>query len=61
MTQSLDRLNLLALCTIEGASWHVIAREAHFLAKEELFATPVLGPLIRSVNAIPIRRGALRG
>ncbi len=36
----------------------VIVREVHFLAKEELFATPVLGPLIRSVNAIPIRRGA---
>ena len=34
-----------------------IPREAHFLAKEELFATPLLGPLIRSVNAIPIRRG----
>jgi 1-acyl-sn-glycerol-3-phosphate acyltransferase len=37
-----------------GAS---ILRETHFLAKEELFSTPVLGPLIRSVNAIPIRRG----
>jgi 1-acyl-sn-glycerol-3-phosphate acyltransferase len=33
------------------------ARELHFLAKEELFRTPVLGPLIRAVNAIPIRRG----
>ena len=33
-------------------------REAYFLAKEELFATPVLGPLIHSLNAIPIRRGA---
>jgi 1-acyl-sn-glycerol-3-phosphate acyltransferase len=30
----------------------------HFLAKEELFSSPVLGPMIRSVNAIPIRRGA---
>jgi 1-acyl-sn-glycerol-3-phosphate acyltransferase len=35
-----------------------IVREMHFLAKEELFSTPALGPLIRSVNAIPIRRGA---
>ena len=35
-----------------------IPRESYFLAKEELFQTPVLGPLIRSVNAIPIRRGA---
>jgi len=32
-------------------------RELYFLAKEELFRTPVLGPLIRSVHAIPIRRG----
>ena len=34
-----------------------LPREMHFLAKEELFRTPVLGPLIRSVNSIPIRRG----
>ena len=33
-------------------------REVHFLAKEELFSKPRgLGPLIRGVNAIPIRRG----
>ncbi|MFI5370699.1 MAG: lysophospholipid acyltransferase family protein [Candidatus Eisenbacteria bacterium] len=32
-------------------------RQLHFLAKQELFAVPVLGPAIRSVNAIPIRRG----
>jgi 1-acyl-sn-glycerol-3-phosphate acyltransferase len=32
-------------------------RELNFLAKEELFDTPLLGPLIRSVRAIPIRRG----
>lgn len=39
-----------------------IPRETFFLAKEELFRAP-LGPMIRSVNAIPIRRGAadLRG
>ena len=35
-----------------------ISREIHYLAKEELFTTPVLGPLIRSVNSIPIRRGS---
>lgn len=34
-----------------------VPRETHYLAKEELFRTPVLGPLIRSVNSIPIRRG----
>lgn len=32
-------------------------RELHFLAKEELFSSGPLGPLIRGVNAIPIRRG----
>ncbi len=32
-------------------------RELHFLAKEELFRPPVFGPMIRSFNAIPIRRG----
>lgn len=34
-----------------------LPREVYFLAKEELFRQPVLGPLIRSLNAIPIRRG----
>lgn len=34
-----------------------VPRELHFLAREELLRTPVLGPLIRSFNAIPIRRG----
>jgi len=35
-----------------------LPREVHYLAKTELFSTPVLGRLIRSLNAIPIRRGA---
>jgi 1-acyl-sn-glycerol-3-phosphate acyltransferase len=30
----------------------------HFLAKEELFTVPLLGVAIRSLNSIPIRRGA---
>ena len=34
-----------------------LPRGTYFLAKEELFATPILGPLIRSVRALPIRRG----
>lgn len=34
-----------------------LQREAHFLAKEELFSTPLLGWLIRGYNVIPIRRG----
>jgi len=36
----------------------ILPRESHFLAKEELFSTPLLGPAIRGLNAIPIRRGA---
>lgn len=32
-------------------------RELFYLAKEELFHVPVLGPLITAYNAIPIRRG----
>ena len=34
-----------------------VPRELHFLTREDLLRGPVLGPLIRSVNAIPIRRG----
>jgi len=34
-----------------------IEREAYFLAKEELFRSWPLGPAIRSMNSIPIRRG----
>lgn len=33
-----------------------LPRETHFLAKEELFRVRGFGPLIASVNAIPIRR-----
>ena len=33
-----------------------VPRELHFLAKEELFRNPVFGALIRSYNAIPVRR-----
>jgi len=31
----------------------------HFLAKIELFSVPLLGPLIRSLGALPVRRGAV--
>jgi 1-acyl-sn-glycerol-3-phosphate acyltransferase len=34
-----------------------IPREMYFLAKAELFEGRILGPLIRSLNSIPIRRG----
>ena len=35
----------------------LLPRELHFLAKDELFSNPVFGWIIRSYNAIPIRRG----
>ncbi len=34
-----------------------VRRELHFLAKEELFRSPMFGSIIRAFNAIPIRRG----
>lgn len=34
-----------------------VPRELHFLTREDLLRKPVLGTLIRSMNAIPIRRG----
>jgi 1-acyl-sn-glycerol-3-phosphate acyltransferase len=34
-----------------------LPRELYYLAKEELFSNPVFGRVIRSYNAIPIRRG----
>jgi 1-acyl-sn-glycerol-3-phosphate acyltransferase len=33
-----------------------LPREVHFVAKDTLFKIPVLGPLIRYLNAFPIRR-----
>jgi 1-acyl-sn-glycerol-3-phosphate acyltransferase len=36
-----------------------VTRELHFLAKSTLFDVPVFGALIRSVNALPIRRGTM--
>ncbi|MGQ0722757.1 MAG: lysophospholipid acyltransferase family protein [Candidatus Eiseniibacteriota bacterium] len=37
----------------------VIPREVGFVAKEELFRVPVLGALIRSLNAMPLDRSRL--
>jgi 1-acyl-sn-glycerol-3-phosphate acyltransferase len=34
-----------------------LPRELHYMAKAELFEVPVFGSLIRSLNAVPIRRG----
>jgi 1-acyl-sn-glycerol-3-phosphate acyltransferase len=32
-------------------------RTVHFMAKEELFKLPILGPLLPKVNAFPVKRG----
>ena len=34
-----------------------VPRKVAFMAKEELFKVPVFGPMIRSLNAFPVRRG----
>ncbi|MGE5589986.1 MAG: lysophospholipid acyltransferase family protein [Bacillota bacterium] len=34
-----------------------VPRSVHFMAKEELFRAPVLGPLLPLVGAFPVRRG----
>ncbi|MBH5317980.1 1-acyl-sn-glycerol-3-phosphate acyltransferase [Paenibacillus sp. GSMTC-2017] len=36
-----------------------VPRKVHFMAKEELFKVPVLGPLIRAVGAFPVKRGGV--
>lgn len=35
-----------------------VPRPIHFMAKKELFELPVLGWIIRQLNAFPVRRGA---
>ena len=35
-----------------------VHRTVRFMAKEELFRTPVLGPVIRALGAFPVKRGA---
>lgn len=37
----------------------LIKRKVHFMAKEELFKAPVLGPLIKSFGAYPVKRGGV--
>lgn len=36
-----------------------VPRKVYFMAKEELFKVPVLGPLIRSFGAFPVKRGGV--
>lgn len=36
----------------------LIKRKVHFMAKEELFRVPIIGPLIRSFGAYPVKRGS---
>jgi len=37
----------------------LIKRKVHFMAKEELFKVPVIGPLIKSFGAYPVKRGGV--
>ena len=37
---------------------HALGRPVAFMAKEELFRVPLLGPLIRALAACPVKRGA---
>ena len=37
---------------------HTLPRPVSFMAKAELFTVPILGPLIRSLGAYPVSRGA---
>ena len=37
---------------------HALGRPVAFMAKEELFRVPLLGPLIRALAAYPVKRGA---
>ena len=37
---------------------HALGRPVAFMAKEELFRVPVLGPIIRACGAYPVARGA---
>jgi len=37
----------------------LIKRQVHFMAKEELFKVPVLGSLIKSFGAYPVKRGGV--
>ncbi|MDF2837147.1 MAG: acyl-phosphate glycerol 3-phosphate acyltransferase [Paenibacillus sp.] len=37
----------------------LVPRKVYFMAKEELFKVPVLGPLIRAFGAFPVKRGGV--
>lgn len=36
-----------------------VPRKVHYMAKAELFRIPLLGPLIRSLGAFPVKRGGV--
>lgn len=52
---------ILAPNHLSAADWPAVGvaspRHPWFMAKEELFATPILGPLIRLCHAYPVKRG----
>jgi 1-acyl-sn-glycerol-3-phosphate acyltransferase len=63
-TERIPRSGPFILASNHGSFWDPpvlatsIPRELYFLAKSTLFEVPLFGALIRSVNALPIRRGA---
>ena len=62
--ERIPRTGPFILASNHGSFWDppvlatAMPREIHFLAKSTLFEIPLFGALIRSVNALPIRRGA---
>ncbi|MFF2482140.1 lysophospholipid acyltransferase family protein [Paenibacillus sp. NPDC058071] len=36
-----------------------LSRKVHYMAKQELFNVPLLGPLIRGLGAFPVKRGGV--
>lgn len=36
-----------------------VPRKVHYMAKAELFTVPLLGPLIKSIGAFPVKRGGV--
>jgi 1-acyl-sn-glycerol-3-phosphate acyltransferase len=64
-TDAIPRTGPVIIACNHASNWDPILvglgcpREVHFLAKEELFANPLLAALIRSFNALPVRRGTM--
>lgn len=64
-TRNIPREGAVVLCSnhksvldpITLGVW--VPRKVHYMAKAELFKVPLLGPLIRSLGAFPVKRGGV--